>query len=194
MTTEMTMPRRGAGPGGLRLRTAIAAAFVLARCKPGRLRRVLTWCRGGARPASYGEALEVYEAVVATSRRCAGRYGCLPRSIAVALACRMSGVWPDWCAGVRTAPPFAPHAWVEAGGRTVGEQAERADLRPLLVVTTVREGMAGERGDGDDDGSGGEAGADGPGWADGLGGADGRGSAGGGSSADGGARRAGRAA
>ncbi|MDT0478219.1 transglutaminase-like protein, partial [Streptomyces sp. DSM 41014] len=30
MTTEMTMPRRGAGPGGLRLRAAIAAAFVLA--------------------------------------------------------------------------------------------------------------------------------------------------------------------
>ncbi|WNF28623.1 lasso peptide biosynthesis B2 protein [Streptomyces sp. C11-1] len=156
MTTEMTMPRRGAAAGGPRLRAAIAAAFVLARFKPGRLRRVLTRCSRGARPASYAETLEVYEAVVATSRRCAGRYGCLPRSVAIALACRMSGFWPDWCAGVRTAPPFSPHAWVQAGGRTVGEQAEPADLRPLMVVTTVREGVPGERGGGGDgsDGSG----------------------------------------
>lgn len=154
MTTEMTMPRRGAGPGGVRLRAAIAAAFVLARFKPGRLRRVLTRCSRGARPATYDETLEMYEAVTATSRRCAGRYGCLPRSVAIALACRMSGAWPDWCAGVRTAPPFSPHAWVEAGGRTVGEQAEAADLRPLMVVT-VREGVPGERGGGDDDGGGG---------------------------------------
>ncbi|MFE7480661.1 lasso peptide biosynthesis B2 protein [Streptomyces sp. NPDC057552] len=153
MTTEMTMPRRGAGPGGLRLRAAIAAAFVLAPLNPGRLRRVLTRCSRGARPATYDETLEVYEAVIATSRRCAGRYGCLPRSVAIALACRMSGVWPEWCAGVRTAPPFAPHAWVQAGGRTVGEQAEAADLRPLMVVK-VREGGPGGHDGGDDGGAG----------------------------------------
>lgn len=153
MTTEMTMPRRGAGAGGVRLRTAIAAAFVLARLKPGRLRRVLARCARGARPASHAETLEVFEAVVATSRRCAGRYGCLPRSVAVALVCRMSGVWPDWCAGVRAAPPFSPHAWVQAGGRTVGEQAEPADLRPLVVVS-VREGVPDERGGRNDDGGG----------------------------------------
>ncbi|MER6699704.1 lasso peptide biosynthesis B2 protein [Streptomyces griseus] len=156
MTTEMTMPRRGAGAGGVRLRTAIVAAFVLARLKPGRLRRVLDRCAGGARPASYAETMEVLEAVVATSRRCASRYGCLPRSVAVALACRMSGVWPDWCAGVRSAPPFAPHAWLQAEGRTVGEQAEPADLRPLMVVTaaavTAGGGVRDERGVGDDGG------------------------------------------
>ncbi|MBV7245287.1 lasso peptide biosynthesis B2 protein [Streptomyces sp. MW-W600-10] len=154
MTTEMTMPRRGAGAGGVRLRTAIAAAFVLARLKPGRLRRVLARCARGARPGSYAETLEVLEAVVTTSRRCASRYGCLPRSVAVALACRMSGVWPDWCAGVRSAPPFAPHAWLQAEGRTVGEQAEPADLRPLMVVTAeavaAGGGVRDERGVGDD--------------------------------------------
>ncbi|MFE8912426.1 lasso peptide biosynthesis B2 protein [Streptomyces globisporus] len=158
MTTEMTMPRRGAGAGGVRLRTAIAAAIVLARLKPGRLRRVLARCSRGARPASYAETLEVLEAVVAGSRRCASRYGCLPRSVAVALACRLSGVWPDWCAGVWASPPFSPHAWVLAEGRTVGEQAEAADLRPLMVVT-VREGVRGERGGG----AGGGAGAGGSG-------------------------------
>ncbi|MCX4710628.1 MULTISPECIES: lasso peptide biosynthesis B2 protein [Streptomyces] len=156
MTTEMTMPRRGAGAGGVRLRTAIVAAFVLARLKPGRLRRVLARCARGARPASYAETMEVLEAVVATSRRCASRYGCLPRSVAVALACRMSGVWPDWCAGVRSAPPFAPHAWLQAEGRTVGEQAEPADLRPLMVVAaaavTAGGGVRDERGVGDDGG------------------------------------------
>ncbi|MFC9181600.1 lasso peptide biosynthesis B2 protein [Streptomyces globisporus] len=158
MTTEMTMPRRGAGAGGVRLRTAIAAAIVLARLKPGRLRRVLARCSRGARPASYAETLEVLEAVVAGSPRCASRYGCLPRSVAVALACRLSGVWPDWCAGVWASPPFSPHAWVLAEGRTVGEQAEAADLRPLMVVT-VREGVRGERGGG----AGGGAGAGGSG-------------------------------
>ncbi|CAM5387427.1 lasso peptide biosynthesis B2 protein [Streptomyces sp. ATCC51928] len=156
MTTEMTMPRRGAGAGGVRLRTAIVAAFVLARLKPGRLRRALARCARGARPASYAETMEVLEAVVATSRRCASRYGCLPRSVAVALACRMSGVWPDWCAGVRSAPPFAPHAWLQAEGRTVGEQAEPADLRPLMVVAaaavTAGGGVRDERGVGDDGG------------------------------------------
>jgi hypothetical protein len=135
MTTEMTMPRRGAGPGGLKLRTAIAAALLLARLKPGRLRKLLTRLSSGARPATYDQTLETYDRVVATSRKCAGWYGCLPRSIAIALLCRMSGTWPDWHAGVRNAPPFQPHAWVAADGRTVGEQ-NVDDFRPLMKVST----------------------------------------------------------
>lgn len=141
MTTEMTMPRRGGGPGGLRVRSAVAAALVLSRLRPGRLRRLLARVSRGARPAGYEEALAAYEAVVATSRRCAGWYGCLPRSIAVALVCRASGAWPDWCAGVRAAPPFSPHAWVRAEGRVVGEPAE--DLRPLMTVPVHGEGDGG---------------------------------------------------
>ncbi|SFK76686.1 Transglutaminase-like superfamily protein [Streptomyces pini] len=142
----MTMPRRGSGSGGVRVRTAVAAALVLSRLRPGRLRRVLTRISRGARPAGYEETLRVYEAVVATSRRCAGWYGCLPRSVAIALACRMSGEWPDWCAGVRSAPPFSAHAWVRAGGRAVGEQ-EPDGLRPLMTVT-VGKGDGGDSGEG----------------------------------------------
>ncbi|MCI0385790.1 lasso peptide biosynthesis B2 protein [Streptomyces sp. CNQ085] len=151
MTTEMTMPRRGSG--GVRVRTAVAAALLLSRLRPGRLRRVLARVSRGARPAGYEETLRVYEAVVAGSRRCAGWYGCLPRSIAIALVCRMSGVWPDWCAGVRGAPPFSAHAWVRAGGRTVGEQ-EPDDLRPLMTVT-VGGGDGGDSGEGPGESGGG---------------------------------------
>ncbi|EMF00610.1 lasso peptide biosynthesis B2 protein [Streptomyces mobaraensis NBRC 13819 = DSM 40847] len=142
MTTEMTMPARGAGRGGPALRVVIALAFLLARLRPGRLRRLLTLISRGARPAHHAEVLEVYQAVVGTSRRCAGWYGCLPRSVAIALVCRLSGTWPDWCAGVRSSPPFAAHAWVEADGRPVGERGRSEDFRPLMVVT-VREGGSG---------------------------------------------------
>ena len=133
MSTEMTMPRRGVR--GPRVRAAVAVALLAAQLRPDRLRRLLSLLSRGARPASYGEALAAHESVVATSRRCAGWYGCLPRSIATALLCRMSGTWPTWHAGVRAAPPFAPHAWVEAGGRMPEEGAEAAAYRPLMTVS-----------------------------------------------------------
>ncbi|MFS0692734.1 lasso peptide biosynthesis B2 protein [Streptomyces nitrosporeus] len=71
---------------------------------------------------------------------------------------RMPGTWPDWCAGARTAPPFSPHAWAQAGGRTAGEQAEAADLRPLTTVSAHGGGS-----DGHDDTAGGPGRAGGPG-------------------------------
>ncbi|MEV4177831.1 lasso peptide biosynthesis B2 protein [Nonomuraea sp. NPDC049709] len=42
--------------------------------------------------------------------------------------CRMRGWRPTWCSGVRVRPPFAAHAWVEAGGVPVGY------LAPLITV------------------------------------------------------------
>ncbi|MEV1026344.1 lasso peptide biosynthesis B2 protein [Streptomyces sp. NPDC050264] len=133
MSTEMTMPGRGA-PRGPRVRAAIAVALLVARLRPDRLRRLLTFLSRGARPAPYATALAAYESVVTASRRCAGWYGCLPRSVAIALLCRTSGTWPTWLAGVRAAPPFAPHAWVEAENRLVGERAEPHEYRPLITV------------------------------------------------------------
>lgn len=130
------MPGRAARRGP-RVRTAVAAALLIARLRPDRLRRVLTLLSRGARPAPYDTALAAHDAVVATSRRCAGWYGCLPRSVATALLCRMSGTWPTWHAGVRAAPPFAPHAWVQAGTRVVGEETQAAQYRPLITVTAA---------------------------------------------------------
>nr|WP_202446765.1 lasso peptide biosynthesis B2 protein [Streptomyces sp. SID5468] len=112
---------------------AVFAARLLVRLPPGRLRRVLTRVCRGARPAGAESAARAREAVVAVSLRCAGPY-CLQRSVATALLCRLSGQWPDWCTGVRT-EPFRAHAWVEAEGVPVGEDA--AGLRGFRVLLRV---------------------------------------------------------
>ncbi|MEV0617454.1 lasso peptide biosynthesis B2 protein [Nonomuraea sp. NPDC050404] len=111
---------------------AVTAARLLARQPPRRIVAVLTLLRRGARPAAYEQALRARQTVTATSTRCAGTY-CLPRSLAAALLCRLRGTWPTWRTGVRT-PPFSAHAWIEAEGRPVGEDADIATYRPLLTV------------------------------------------------------------
>lgn len=100
-------------------RVAVAAALALARLPPRHIRVILTWLRGRAGKANYGQAGQARQAVVAVSVTCAGK-GCLPRSIATALLCRMRGYWPVWRVGARSAP-FGAHAWVEAEGRAVDE-------------------------------------------------------------------------
>ncbi|GLZ29266.1 hypothetical protein Lesp02_14560 [Lentzea sp. NBRC 105346] len=112
---------------------AVAVARGLARLRPKRLRLVLERVRAGARPATSVEALAARDAVVSVSLRCAGEQGCLQRSIATALLCRLRGTWPTWCTGVRTAP-FSAHAWVEVGGAPVGEPFPAGYYRRLLAV------------------------------------------------------------
>ncbi|MEU6552647.1 lasso peptide biosynthesis B2 protein [Streptomyces sp. NPDC046915] len=67
------------------------------------------------------------------SRGCSG---CLQRTIATALLCRVRGAWPTWCTGVRT-HPFAAHAWVEAEGRLVGEGHLRGHFKTLMSIAPV---------------------------------------------------------
>ncbi|GGR70401.1 hypothetical protein GCM10010252_05770 [Streptomyces aureoverticillatus] len=112
---------------------ATAAARLIVTLKPHRIRRVLSVVRRGAAPATADEALAARQAVVAVSARCAGE-GCLQRSVATALLCRMRGVWPDWCTGVRTAP-FRAHAWVEVDGLPVGEPHRSAAYHRMMVVS-----------------------------------------------------------
>ncbi|KLJ03154.1 lasso peptide biosynthesis B2 protein [Streptomyces albidoflavus] len=120
----------------LAARGAVGAALLLARLSPGRIRRALTLVAKGARPATAEEALAARRAVVSVSRRCAGQ-GCLPRAIATALLCRLSGRWPDWCTGVRT-EPFRAHAWVEADGAPVGEGEDARYYRTVIAVRAPR--------------------------------------------------------
>ncbi|MEU3628811.1 hypothetical protein BS329_37680 [Amycolatopsis coloradensis] len=129
------IPGTGARPPLRRrvfVRAAVGTAHLLARLPPRRLRIVLELLRRGAVPAGYEQVLSARRDVTATSTRCAGRY-CLPRSLATTLLCRMRGVWPTWCTGVRT-PPFAAHAWVEADGRPVCEPDETATYRVMISV------------------------------------------------------------
>ncbi|UNO38690.1 lasso peptide biosynthesis B2 protein [Streptomyces sp. MST-110588] len=125
---------------GRRLLTALAvyAARRLARKPPAHIRTVLTRLRKGARPATYAEAQTAREAVLAVSLRCAGPEGCLPRSLATVLLCRAGGTWPAWVVGVRARPPFGAHAWVEAEGRMVDEEAGPEYFRALFTVPAAR--------------------------------------------------------
>jgi len=111
---------------------AVGIARLLARSSPRRIRAVLGILRTGAAPASYEQAKEARDSVVAASILCAGE-GCLQRSLATVLLCRFRGVWPTWCTGIRTAP-FCAHAWVEADGEPVGEPQPADYFRPMIVV------------------------------------------------------------
>lgn len=118
-------------------RCAAGLARVLVRLPPARLQRALRVIRRGARPASYREAARARHAIVSVSTRCAG-LGCLQRSVATALLCRLSGRWPDWCTGFRV-QPFAAHAWVEAEGRPVGEPGAVSVFQTVLAVRCAGE-------------------------------------------------------
>ncbi|GAA1184388.1 hypothetical protein GCM10009654_47390 [Streptomyces hebeiensis] len=113
---------------------AVAAARVLARQPPRRIRAVLLRFRRGARPATVAEASLARDTVLTVSPRCCGSRACLVRSIATVLLCRTRSVWPTWCVGVLKAPPFAAHAWVEAEGEMVDEATDAAYYTRLITI------------------------------------------------------------
>ncbi len=127
-------PRSVPLPLRLLTRVLVATARLLARQPPRRIRAVLGRLRRGARPATYEEAKAARDAVVAVSLPCAGREGCLPRSLATVLLCRLRGHWPAWCVGTRRLPPFAAHAWVEAEGLLVEEPYPPDYFRKFFTV------------------------------------------------------------
>ncbi|MFH8492160.1 lasso peptide biosynthesis B2 protein [Streptomyces longisporoflavus] len=111
---------------------AVVLARLLARLPPRRIVAVLQVLRRRATPATRQQALTARADITSASTLCAGTY-CLQRSLATTLLCRIRGVWPTWCSGVRT-PPFAAHAWVEAEGERIGEPPDAATYRILLTV------------------------------------------------------------
>jgi Transglutaminase-like superfamily len=135
-TPEVVFHQPQAVPLGRRVvvRLMVGAARLLATQSPRRIRTVLGWMRRGARPASFEQAKAARDAVVAVSLACAAREGCLARSLATVLLCRLQGRWPTWCVGARRLPPFAAHAWVEADGVMVGEDYPPDYFRTLFSV------------------------------------------------------------
>lgn len=113
-------------------RCAVGTAHLLVKVPPHRLRRVLRAVSRGSRPATAAETLDARTSVVSVSAWCAGQ-GCLERSIATVLLCRLHGAWPDWCTGVRT-QPFRAHAWVEAEGGPVGEPDDTGLFHTMMGV------------------------------------------------------------
>lgn len=116
-------------------RFAVGAARLLATQPPRRIKTVLRWLRRGARPATFEQAKSARDAVVAVSLACAAREGCVPRSLATVLLCRLSGGWAAWAVGARRVPPFAAHAWVEVDGMMVGEDYPPDYFRTLFTVS-----------------------------------------------------------
>ncbi|MCP2343812.1 lasso peptide biosynthesis B2 protein [Actinomadura rupiterrae] len=138
MTMPMTLEPTGRVPWRRRLaaRLAVAVARPVSALPPAKLRAVLAAVSKGARPAGADRAEAARAAVVTVSVRCAGQV-CLQRSVATALLCRLGGTWPDWCTGVRL-HPFKAHAWVEAEGRPIGENAEVGAFAKVLVISAGR--------------------------------------------------------
>ncbi|MFJ4656801.1 lasso peptide biosynthesis B2 protein [Nocardia sp. NPDC088792] len=115
---------------------ALAAAWLLSRRSPADMRTFLRAIRRGSRPATYDQAHRARDAILAVSLHCRSDRGCLERSIATVLLCRLRGTVPTWCVGVRT-QPFAAHAWVEADGTPVDEPHPRGYYRPLITVAPI---------------------------------------------------------
>jgi hypothetical protein len=112
----------------------VGFARLLATRSPDRIHRVLCRLRRGARPATWAEAAAARKDTVLTSVYCSGPVGCLPRSIATVLLCRLRGAWPTWQVGARLYPPFGAHAWVEVDGVAVDEPYPEGFHVPLLTV------------------------------------------------------------
>ncbi|MFJ3928183.1 lasso peptide biosynthesis B2 protein [Streptomyces sp. NPDC090022] len=136
MSVTTALPARAAFPLRRRLaaRTTVGAARLLACLAPHRLERALTRIARGAVPATEAQAAGARELVLAASVSMNGHRACLPRSVAVALTCRLGGTWPTWCVGTLMSPPFSPHAWVEAEGRLIGEKGTPAHWARLITV------------------------------------------------------------
>ena len=113
---------------------AVGAARLLATRSPRRIRAVLGRLRRGAVPATFEQAKAARDTVVAVSLHCAAREGCLARSLATVLVCRLGGRWATWCVGARRMPPFGAHAWVEVEGRMVGEEYPPDYFRTFFTV------------------------------------------------------------
>ena len=116
---------------------AVAAATLLltfTRALPHRIRRVPGVLRRGSYEANPPQVERAYEIVTTVSLRCASGHGCLHRSLAIVMLCRMRGARAIWRVGFRS-PPSESHAWVEAAGEPVCETVDpRTVYTPIMTV------------------------------------------------------------
>jgi hypothetical protein len=121
-------------------RLAICTARLLALLRPHLLTRVLTRLSRGAAPASSAQAHAARSSVLAASLSLNGLRSCLPRSVSIALLCRLQGVWPTWCVGVRA----VRRARLDRGGRRTDRRTgPPGELRPPDRRAAARQGSTG---------------------------------------------------
>lgn len=132
--SALIRPEKFPIPDRTKARISVLFGHTVARFSPYHVRILLSALRVGSRPATYAQAKSAKDAVCSVSLTCAAGRGCLPRSLATVLFCRMSGTWPTWCAGVRSAAPFGAHAWVEVDGYPVEEGVPEDYFRHLITI------------------------------------------------------------
>lgn len=119
---------------GLLSVVAASLLLVLTRAHPYRLRRVLHLVRRGSSEADLLQTERAWDIVTTVSLRCASGHGCLLRSVAIVILCRLSGTHATWRAGFRSPPPQS-HAWIEASGEPVRETVDpRTIYTPIITV------------------------------------------------------------
>ncbi|MEU6631691.1 lasso peptide biosynthesis B2 protein [Streptomyces parvus] len=135
MSHDLTLPNHQPLPLRQRPITifAVTAGRLLAALPPLRIVQILCLLRRGAAAATTEQVLVARTRTVTISQRCASDKGCLQRSLATTVLCRMRGVWPTWCTGIRTMP-FSAHAWVAVEGEPVGESHDPGYYTPVLTV------------------------------------------------------------
>ncbi|MGH9215459.1 MAG: lasso peptide biosynthesis B2 protein [Acidimicrobiales bacterium] len=110
---------------------ATTLLLALTRARPQRIRRILSVLGRGSLEADRRQAERAFAIVTTVSLRCASGHGCLRRSLAIIVLCRLWGVRATWQVGFRSPPPQS-HAWVEAGGEAVCETVD-----PRTIYTTM---------------------------------------------------------
>jgi hypothetical protein len=119
---------------GLLAVAATTVLLVLTRARPQRLRRILRALHCGGQQADLHRAERAFAVVTTVSLRCASGHGCLRRSLAIILLCRLWGLRATWRVGFRSPPPQS-HAWVEANGQPVCEIVDpRTIYTPTITV------------------------------------------------------------
>lgn len=119
---------------GLLAVVATTLLLVLIRARPQRIRRILGVLHRGSHVADLRQAERAYAIVTTVSLRCASGYGCLHRSLAIILLCRLWGLRATWRVGFRSPPPQS-HAWVEAADEPVCETVDpRTIYTPMITV------------------------------------------------------------
>ncbi|MGW4528407.1 lasso peptide biosynthesis B2 protein [Amycolatopsis sp. NPDC004378] len=104
------------------------------RARPARIRVVLRALRTGANEAEFESAMRARACVTTVSLRCASDHGCLLRSVAIVVACRLAGGSVRWYVGTASPPP-ASHAWVEVADAPIGELFDpRLLYNPIVTV------------------------------------------------------------